>query len=47
MANTIVLPEGALAAENEIDKAAVGKIRGLGPIWLPFHKKHCINCRME
>lgn len=30
MANTIVLPEGVLAAETETDKAAVGRITGLG-----------------
>lgn len=30
MANTIVLSKGALAAENEIDRAAVGRIKGLG-----------------
>ena len=30
MANTIVLPEGALTLENEIDKATVGRIKGLG-----------------
>ena len=30
MDNTIVLLEGALVAENEIDRAVVGKIKGLG-----------------
>ena len=30
MANAIVLPKGALAAENEIDRAAVGRIKGIG-----------------
>ena len=30
MANTIVLLEGVLEAENEIDRATVGRIKGLG-----------------
>ena len=30
MANTIVLPEGALTVENEDNKATVRKIKGLG-----------------
>lgn len=30
MANTIVLPEGALTTDKEDDKAAMGRIKGLG-----------------
>ena len=30
MANTIVLPKGVLVVENEIDRATVGRIKGLG-----------------
>jgi len=30
MTNTFVFPEGALAATNEFDRAAVGMIKGLG-----------------
>jgi len=31
MANTIVIPKGVLVVANEIDRAALGRIIGLGP----------------
>lgn len=39
MANTIVLPEGALAVENEISRAAVGKIKVLGLNLAPLRQE--------
>ena len=47
MTNTIVLPEGALTIENEVDRAVVGRIKGLGLNLNALPQIDCTNCRME